>query len=196
MRCSTRCSTAPEHRTWSCSIRARGYAEPSPISIRTRSSRQYEPRPTPVSSWVAGPPSRCGSADRGSIQFTGASASVKGYPNSACFALGEIRAARARAEHGARARAAGGSRRTLRHRRWNRERCPRPRPRRVAGPGRDRRNLPARPSTAAQRVDLGDRAEAVGRETSEFRAGTGCAGADERARRARIPDFRAANRSR
>ena len=42
-----------------------GTREPSPTSIRTQSSRQYEPRPTPVSSWVAGPPSRCGSAGRG-----------------------------------------------------------------------------------------------------------------------------------
>jgi NAD(P)-dependent dehydrogenase (short-subunit alcohol dehydrogenase family) len=51
----------------------------------------------------------------GAILFTGASASVKGYPRP--VRDGQVRAARPGAEHGARTIAAGHSRRAFRHRR-------------------------------------------------------------------------------
>ena len=63
---------------------------------------------------------------------------------------GQVRTAGPRAEHGARTGAEGGPRRALRHRRWYRERCARPRSRRVARPGCDRADLPARPPPASQ----------------------------------------------
>jgi NAD(P)-dependent dehydrogenase (short-subunit alcohol dehydrogenase family) len=53
---------------------------------------------------------------RGAILLTGASASVKGYPLSAAFAMGKF-ALRGLAQHGARARAEGDPRRAFRNRR-------------------------------------------------------------------------------
>ena len=95
----------------------------------------------------------------GAIFFTGASASVKGYANSAPFAMGKF-ALRGLAQSMARELAPknihvahfvidGGDRPGRR--------------RRQARPGRDRAQLPARLSPGAQRMDLGARAAAVGR---------------------------------
>ena len=53
----------------------------------------------------------------GAILFTGASASVKGYAALGPVRDGQVRAARPRPEHGARAAAAGHPRRPFRHRR-------------------------------------------------------------------------------
>ena len=103
--------------------------------------------------------------NHGAILFTGASASVKGYPQSAPFAMGKfalrgLAQSMARelqpqgihvahfvidggiAQRGPRAVGAG----------------------RAARSRRDRDQLPARAAPAAQRVDVGDRGAAVGGE--------------------------------
>ena len=60
----------------------------------------------------------------GAILFTGASASVKGYAAVGAVRHGQVRAARAGPEHGARAFAAGHPRRPRRDRRRHPERAP------------------------------------------------------------------------
>ncbi len=95
----------------------------------------------------------------GAVFFTGASASVKGYAESAPFAMGKF-ALRGLAQSMAR------------HRRRDREGRGRPasaraRPGRDAPPRRNREELPARIQAAPQRLDLGSRAEALGREVLE-----------------------------
>ena len=64
----------------------------------------------------------------GAVLFTGASASVKGYAAVGGLRDGQVRAARPRPEHGARAVAAGHPRRPFRHRRGDPQ----------SGPGRAR----------------------------------------------------------
>ena len=101
---------------------------------------------------------------RGSILFTGASASVKGYAQSAPFAMGKF-ALRGLAQSMARELAPkgihvahfvidGGIRQTG-------GRARRARPRRFPRSGRDRADLSADPRPAAQRMDVGGRAAAV-----------------------------------
>ena len=103
----------------------------------------------------------------GAVLFTGASASVKGYAQSAPFAMGKF-ALRGLAQSLARELApARDPRRAFRHRRRDQE----SRARGAAGqagfdarPRRHRGELPPHPSPAAQRLDLGDRAQALGGE--------------------------------
>ena len=99
---------------------------------------------------------------RGTILFTGATASVRGGDGFAAFAGAKHAPARAGAEHGARARAAGHPRRAHRHRRRDRHRVhPHnfPRALRAEGPRRHprsrrhRRGLLAAAPPAAQRLD-------------------------------------------
>ena len=102
---------------------------------------------------------------RGAVLFTGASASIKGYAQSAPFAMGKF-ALRGLAQSMARELgAAGHPRRAFRDRRRHQERAP-ARARRQAGldarSRRHRRDLPARPATAAQRLELGSRIAALG----------------------------------
>ena len=103
----------------------------------------------------------------GAILFTGASASVKGYAAIGAVRDGQVRAARAGAEHGARIVAAGHPCRAFRHRRRHPQRGAR-RARRQAGlDARSRRDcveLLERAATAAQRLDLGTGTAAVGGE--------------------------------
>ena len=104
---------------------------------------------------------------RGAILFTGASASVKGYPQSAPFAMGKF-ALRGLAQSMARELAPqgihvahfvidGGIRSAARQ-------DPADRAGQPARSGRDRGELLARAETAAQRVDVGDGTAPVGGE--------------------------------
>ena len=109
----------------------------------------------------------------GAILLTGASASVKGYAQSASFAMGKFalrgspRAWRAsfrpQGIHVAHFVIDGGIR--------SARRAMPPTSRTRARPGRDRGDLPARPAAAAQRVDVGSRTAAVG---GEFLVGDSC----------------------
>ncbi|MFC7541981.1 SDR family NAD(P)-dependent oxidoreductase [Siccirubricoccus deserti] len=101
-------------------------------------------------------------AGRGTILLTGASAGVKGYPMSAPFAMGN-RPARAGPVRGAGTPSEGRPCRPHRHRRRHPQR-PAAGERRsdAAGPGRDRRDLPAPDPPAAQRLVLGDRGPTLG----------------------------------
>ncbi len=104
---------------------------------------------------------------RGAVLFTGASASVKGYPQSAPFAMGKF-ALRGLAQSMARELAPqgihvahfvidGGIRSARRPE-------PPDNPDSLLDPGRHRRELSARPAAAAQRLGLGNRIAAVGGE--------------------------------
>jgi 2-hydroxychromene-2-carboxylate isomerase len=107
---------------------------------------------------------------RGTILFTGATASVRGGGGLLRLRRGEARAQGARAESGARTGAEGDSRRPYRHRRRDRRRL---HPlhhagrRRAAGAGadsrsrRNRQQLCLAPSPEAQRVDVRDGLAAV-----------------------------------
>ena len=115
---------------------------------------------------------------RGVILFTGASASVKGYAQSAPFAMGKF-ALRGLAQSMARElSSAGHPRRACRDRRRHQERAPRRaggQARQPARSRRDRGELPARHPSAAQRVGDRDRTAAVGgavleRRRTRFRA--------------------------
>ena len=64
----------------------------------------------------------------GAILLTGASASVKGYPNSSAFAMGKFALRGLASEHGAGAVAEGRACRAFRHRRRHPQRRPRPDP--------------------------------------------------------------------
>ena len=101
----------------------------------------------------------------GAVLFTGASASVKGYAQSAPFAMGKF-ALRGLAQSMARELSAPGHpRRALRHRRRHQERAPARAARQAGFHARSRRHrqdLPAHPAAAAQRLDLGGRAQALG----------------------------------
>ena len=103
---------------------------------------------------------------RGAILLTGASASVKGYPLSAAFAMGKFASARPRAKRGARTGAEGHPCRAFRHR-WRR--CAAPAPARPSGAAgqharsrRDRPDLPRCPAPAAQRLVARGRDAALG----------------------------------
>jgi hypothetical protein len=104
---------------------------------------------------------------QGAVLFTGASASVKGYPGSAAFAMGKF-ALRGLAQSMARELAPkgihvahfvidGGIRSSRRPGRGGRARQP-------VGPGRDRAELPPRVGAGPERLDLGDRTAALGGE--------------------------------
>ena len=109
----------------------------------------------------------CCREGQGAILFTGASASVKGYAQSAPFAMGKFalrglaqslaRELSPRGIHVAHFVIDGGIRSERRPRRAGQAG-------RAARPGRDRGELSARAAAAAQRVDLGDRIAAVGGE--------------------------------
>ncbi|CAA9268364.1 MAG: Short-chain dehydrogenase, associated with 2-hydroxychromene-2-carboxylate isomerase family protein, partial [uncultured Acetobacteraceae bacterium] len=91
----------------------------------------------------------------------------EGLPGLRRLRHGQVRAARAGAEHGARAGAQGHPRGALRHRRRHPQFAAAGRGRLAgqhAGPGRDRAELPPRARTGPQRLDLGDRAAALGGE--------------------------------
>ena len=101
----------------------------------------------------------------GAIFFTGASASVKGYAQSAPFAMGKFALRGLGAEHGPRTLAAWHSYRPCGDRWRHQERTPA----RSAGQARQharsrrhRAELSASPAAAAQRLGLGDRAAAMG----------------------------------
>ena len=104
----------------------------------------------------------------GTILFTGATASVKGFPHSASFAMGKFALARPGAIHGQRAGAEGhprgacGDRRRhrveLREDRGGARRRPLPRSR------RHRPDVPASASAAPQRLDLGGRGAPLDRD--------------------------------
>ena len=114
----------------------------------------------------------------GAILFTGASASVKGYPQSASVRDGQIRAARAGAEHGARIVATGNSRRAFRHRRRHPQRRPRRVLRQAGFDARSRRHcavLLERAATATQRLELGTGIAAMGGEILAIAVIPGCA---------------------
>ena len=107
-------------------------------------------------------------AGHGSILFTGASASVKGFPLSAAFAMGKFglrgltqsmaRELAPQNIHVAHFVIDGGYPPARRHARCG------SRSRRHVGAGRDRGELSRRPSPASQRLDGRDRIAAVGRE--------------------------------
>ena len=103
----------------------------------------------------------------GAIFFTGATASVKGYPHSAAFAMGKF-GLRGLAQSMARELApAGDPRSPLRDRRSDSERLARAdrhRGRRLPGPGRDRGHLLERLPPAPELLDLGGRGPALGRD--------------------------------
>ena len=103
----------------------------------------------------------------GAILLTGASASVKGYPHSAAFAMGKF-ALRGLAQSTARELGPEGHpRRAFRHRRRRAQRAPaRPGgpPRQHARSGRDRPDLSRSPAPAAQRLVARGRAAALGRD--------------------------------
>ncbi len=102
----------------------------------------------------------------GAILFTGASASVKGYPQSAPFAMGKF-ALRGLAQSMARAVAAGHSCRTFCHRRRHPQRGSHRACRSAGFHARsrcDRGELLERAAATAQRLDLGARIAAVGGE--------------------------------
>src|SRR5262249_17157167 len=106
----------------------------------------------------------------GAILLTGASRRVRGGQGLAPVGTlrhGQVRAARPRPEHGARAFAAGHPRRSRRDRRRHQERAPRGvrrSSRQPARPRRHRRELYAPHPSGAQRLGVGDRAAAVGGE--------------------------------
>ncbi len=115
----------------------------------------------------------------GAIFFTGASASVKGYAQSAPFAMGKFALrglaqsmARELAPAGHPCRARGGRRRHPQRAAHG--------PAGQAGllprPRRHRRDLHGRAAPAAQRLDVGDRGAAVGGEDSEGGVGVRTSG--------------------
>ena len=103
----------------------------------------------------------------GAVVFTGASASVKGYARSSLVRDGQVRAPRARPEHGARAAAAGHPRRPPRRSTAASATRAAPSPptgRTACSTPTRSPNLPRPAAPAAQRLDLGGGAAAVGRD--------------------------------
>ena len=88
--CSTRCSMPMACRISSCSTPAPGYAARSRTWTRKRS--RGPSGVTACGGFLVGRRAAMAMRERGSgsIQFTGASASVKGYPESSCFAMGKF----------------------------------------------------------------------------------------------------------
>ena len=113
-------------------------------------------------------------AAQGAVVFTGASASVKGYARSASFAMGKFALAGSprawRASCSRRASTSPTSSSTAASAIRGRDRAAGP-ARQHARPRRDRRHLSRRAAPAAQRLDLGGGAAALGRTSTK----RGCA---------------------
>ncbi len=117
-------SMPPAHPMSSSTTPATARAGRSPNSIR-RGRESDRDHGFGASWWRRRRSSACCRGKQGAILFTGASASVKGYAQSAPFAMGKFALARPGAKHGARIVAAGHPRRAFRHRRRHQERAPR-----------------------------------------------------------------------
>ena len=80
---------ARRHRTWWSTTPAPVPAAPSSISSPPRWNRRSPSAPSAASWWRNRQRGAC-CREHGAILFTGASASVKGYPQSAPFAMGKF----------------------------------------------------------------------------------------------------------